>query len=158
MKHTSALNHSPLAELVSQPEKLEAALRAARSENDAFAATRKYGRTRSATAHAASDTSSRSGREGAFFQDAQNEVREVEFQLEAPSAASVMLAASFTAWEKFALDMVKMRDGIWSIFVPLLPGMYAYRFIVDGRWCDDPRADLSIPGPFGTGNPAIKVV
>lgn len=153
MKHALASSRTPFTELASQPEKLEAALRAARSENEAFAATRKYGRY-ATTSHTATGAASRSGGSHEF----PSEIREVEFQLEAPSAASVLLAASFTAWERFPLGLAKMRDGIWSIFVPLLPGIYAYRFIVDGRWCDDPRADLSMPGLPGGSGPALKVV
>jgi len=36
--------------------------------------------------------------------------------------------------------MVRSEAGCWSTTVPLPPGVYAYRFLVDGRWYDDPRA------------------
>ncbi len=157
MKHAIASSRTPFTELAAQPEKLEAALRAARNENDVFAATRKYGRY-ATTSHTATGAAARNGEGPDGSRGAPPEIREVEFQLEAPSAASVMLAASFTAWERFPLGLARMRDGIWSIFVPLLPGIYAYRFIVDGRWCDDPRADLCMPGSPGGSGSALKVV
>jgi hypothetical protein len=157
MKHAIAASRTPFTELASHPEKLEAALRAARSENDAFAATRRYGRY-ATTSHTATGVAYRSGRSPDGSPELPPEIREVEFQLEAPAATSVMLAATFTAWERFPLGLARMRDGIWSIFVPLLPGIYAYRFIVDGRWCDDPRADLCMPGLPGGSGPALKVV
>jgi len=157
MKHALASHRTPFTELAAQPEKLAAALRAARSENEAFAATRKYGRCANTT-HTATGRAPQSGEAPDASRYLQPEIREVEFQLEAPSAASVLLAASFTAWEKFPLNLIKMRDGIWSIFVPLLPGIYAYRFIVDGQWRDDPQAGLCMPGLRDGGGPALKIV
>jgi hypothetical protein len=157
MKHAPASTRTPFTDLAAHPEKLEAALRAARNENDAFAATRKYGRYVT-TSHTATGPAPQSGAAPDASRHSPPEIREVEFQLEAPSATSVLLAASFTAWERFPLGLARMRDGIWSIFVPLLPGVYAYRFIVDGQWRDDPQAGLCMPGLPGGGGPALKVV
>jgi hypothetical protein len=56
-----------------------------------------------------------------------------EFHLAAPAAKSVKLAADFTDWEKSPLDLIRAEDGDWFTVVPLLPGNYAYHFIVDGR-------------------------
>jgi Glycogen recognition site of AMP-activated protein kinase len=80
-----------------------------------------------------------------------------EFHLEAPSACSVKLAADFTDWEKYPLDMIKSEDGVWFTLVPLSPGQYTYRFIVDGEWRDDPRPVQRVPNPFGTANAVLKV-
>lgn len=80
-----------------------------------------------------------------------------EFQLEAPSAKSVKLAASFTEWEKNPLAMNKSENGTWLLVLPLPRGSHPYRFIVDGQWWDDPRATLRMPNPFGTEN-AVKVI
>lgn len=66
-------------------------------------------------------------------------LRRMEFRLKAPEAKSVKLAADFTEWEKFPLDMIPAADGNWFTIVPLMPGYYSYRFIVDGKWCDDPN-------------------
>lgn len=43
-KATQPLNETPFADLMLHPEKLEAALKAAKNENDAFAASRKFNR------------------------------------------------------------------------------------------------------------------
>ncbi|HEY1717626.1 MAG TPA: hypothetical protein VGH42_04930 [Verrucomicrobiae bacterium] len=43
MKTSSSLNQTPFIDLMMHPEKLEAALRKAKSENDAFAASRTFG-------------------------------------------------------------------------------------------------------------------
>ena len=52
----------------------------------------------------------------------------------------VQLAADFTEWEKSPIDLIRFENGVWSTTVPLPPGVYAYRFLVDGHWYDDPRA------------------
>ena len=80
-----------------------------------------------------------------------------QFQLRAPTAGSVKLAADFTGWEKSPLEMNKDDEGMWVASVLLSPGQYAYRFIVDGEWFDDPSPFQSLPNPFGTLNSVIRV-
>ena len=79
-------------------------------------------------------------------------LKNTEFQLQAPDARSVKLAADFTDWEISPLDLIRSASGVWFTLVPLLPGSYAYRFIVDGQWQDDPQAACRIANPFGTSN------
>jgi|SRR5665213_69296 len=86
------------------------------------------------------------------------ELKLKEFHLAAPAAESVKLAADFTNWDKFPLDMIKSEDGVWFTIVPLSCGTYTYRFIVDGRWCDDPHSPQHAPNPFGTANAVINIV
>lgn len=66
------------------------------------------------------------------------ELKWTEFKMEAHDAQSVKLAAEFTDWEKFPLDMIRSENGAWTINVPLAPGNYSYRFIVDDQWWTDP--------------------
>jgi hypothetical protein len=80
-----------------------------------------------------------------------------EFHLQAPTACSVKLAADFTDWEKHPLDLIKSEDGVWFTLVPLSPGQYAYRFIVDGQWRDDPHPARRAPNPFGSVNAVVVV-
>jgi|SRR5580693_8996511 hypothetical protein len=85
-------------------------------------------------------------------------LKKAEFHLIAPFAKSVKLAADFTEWEKFPLDLIKSEGGVWYTVVPLPPGQYSYRFIVDGRWCDDPHpARRRQRIPFGTANAVVEV-
>lgn len=69
----------------------------------------------------------------------QPELKLVEFSLAMPAAKTVQLAADFTEWEQSPIDMIRFDDGVWSTTVPLPAGTYAYRFLVDGQWYDDPR-------------------
>jgi len=139
-----SLSRTPFADLMLHPEKLEVALKTARRQNDAFDASRTFGRG------AGNGARKSSGRW-------RSELKTIEFHFEAPWAASVKLAADFTDWEKFPLDMIKAEDGVWSIFVPLAPGNYSYRFIADGEWRDDPHAELHEPNPFGAANAVVEV-
>lgn len=72
------------------------------------------------------------------------------FSINAAGAATVFLAADFTQWQKNALPMKKTKGSTWALTVPLAPGTYHYRFIVDGEWRDDPDCTLRIPNTFGS--------
>jgi hypothetical protein len=80
-----------------------------------------------------------------------------EFHLEAPEAEAVQLAGDFTNWDKSPLDLIRAEDGVWFIIVPLLPGRYTYRFIVDGQWWDDPHPAQLAVNPFGTTDAVVQV-
>jgi hypothetical protein len=149
------LSQTPFTDLMLHPEKLEAALKAAKSENDAFDASRKF--SRSSNDRDTSSISSKNNGARTTSNYSRPELKQREFYLEAPSAISVKLAAEFTDWEKYPLDMLKSEDGVWFIMVPLSPGNYSYRFIVDGEWCDDPHSDLYELNPFGTANAVAEV-
>jgi 1,4-alpha-glucan branching enzyme len=80
------------------------------------------------------------------------------FRLEAPMAQTVKLVADFTGWEKNPLDLRLGEKGVWQITVALPPGRYAYRFLVDGEWHDDPQCDRCEANAFGTANAVVEVV
>jgi 1,4-alpha-glucan branching enzyme len=44
----------------------------------------------------------------------------------------------FNEWQSLQNICLKNKDGVWECRLQLLPGTYYYRFIVDGRWVDDP--------------------
>ena len=81
----------------------------------------------------------------------------VQFRLDAPDASSVRLAGSFTGWEpEYALH--EGSPGIWSILVPLPPGVHEYSFMVDDlEWRPDPAAPRVNDG-FGGENSRVAVV
>lgn len=85
------------------------------------------------------------------------EPRKTLFQLKAPAARSVKLVADFTDWERYPLDMIHCEEGNWFAIVPLAPGSYSYRFIVDGQWLNDPHAPQTSPNPFGSTNTILQV-
>jgi Glycogen recognition site of AMP-activated protein kinase len=160
LKSTPPLNQTPFAELMLHPEKLKIALLTAKKQNDAFATSRR-GSDRSPNGRVEPNMSGKStllkDRSRKQVAATQPGLIKVEFSLEAPFAQSVKLAADFTDWEKFPLDMIKSENGVWHTLVPLPPGDYAYRFIVDGRWCDHPHPARRITDQFRTTKTVMKV-
>jgi hypothetical protein len=86
-------------------------------------------------------------------------LKKAEFHLIAPFAKSVKLAADFTEWENFPLDLIKSEGGVWHTVVPLPPGHYSYHFVVDGQWCDDPHPTRrKHRNLFGTAITVMEVI
>jgi 1,4-alpha-glucan branching enzyme len=79
------------------------------------------------------------------------------FQLQAPAATAVMLAGDFTGWESEPIQMKRLRSGVWKATVSLDPGRHEYRFVVDGRWTDDPQAPAFESNPYGSRNSIREV-
>ncbi len=77
---------------------------------------------------------------------------EQSFELEAPSASNVLLTGDFTDWERQPIALKKEGNGCWRVRVSLDPGIYYYRFMVDGVWADDPNARSRVNNPFGSAN------
>ncbi|HEY9175819.1 MAG TPA: isoamylase early set domain-containing protein [Verrucomicrobiae bacterium] len=86
-----------------------------------------------------------------------SEKTKVTFALHAPEAREVRLAGCFTQWEQAAKALRKQKDGTWKATIPLKPGTYEYRFMVDGQWRDDPNCTAYRPNTFGTHN-CVRVV
>lgn len=74
------------------------------------------------------------------------------FALRSPGATEVQLVGDFTQWQLNPIPLQKERDGMWTTKVELTPGVYHYRFKVDGEWRDDPECTRREPNPFGGEN------
>ena len=59
------------------------------------------------------------------------------------TAKAVLLAGSFNNWQTGEWYMHKTQTG-WELPYTLGPGNYEYRFIVDGKWTDDPANPLFV--------------
>ena len=80
-----------------------------------------------------------------------------QFVLRAPDAKNVALAGDFTGWQP-AFTMTRTDPGVWTVVVPLDPGIHQYSFVVDGeRWIPDPAAP-SVNDGFGGLNSRIAVL
>jgi 1,4-alpha-glucan branching enzyme len=81
----------------------------------------------------------------------------VHFQFEAPAATEVRLAGDFSSWQP-THTMSRSEAGVWSVVVPLSPGIHEYAFVVDGtRWQVDPGAPAVADG-FGGHNSRVAVL
>ena len=73
-------------------------------------------------------------------------------------AKKVFLVGDFNNWSPNSDPMKDLNgDGHWSLFYPLRPGTYQYKFVVDGRWIPDPRNQESEPDGFDGINSVVKV-
>ncbi|HUG39216.1 MAG TPA: glycogen-binding domain-containing protein [Longimicrobiales bacterium] len=81
----------------------------------------------------------------------------VHFRFDAADARTVQLAAEFTEWRpEYALSQA--APGVWTVVVPVEPGVHQYAFVVDGtRWVADPLAPRVDDG-FGGSNSRLDVV
>lgn len=80
------------------------------------------------------------------------------FSLAAPQAKTVLLAADFTQWEQSPITLKKLKSGLWKATISLSPGTYEYRFLVDGRWEDDPQCSNRCWNRFGVQNCVRQVI
>ena len=75
----------------------------------------------------------------------------------APDAKSVQVAGNFNGWRPEANPLAHTGAGEWSARLTLGSGQYAYRFVVDGVWTDDPQAAQTGPNPHGGRNSILTV-
>jgi hypothetical protein len=82
----------------------------------------------------------------------------VNMSLYAPKAHRVAVAGNFNKWNADDYIMTRQNNGMWTISLPLEPGVYAYMFVVDNTaWVTDPNAGLYRNDGFGYKN-AVKRV
>ena len=71
-----------------------------------------------------------------------------------PEVQAVCLAGDFNAWNP--VEMVR-ENGNFRRRVKLSRGEHQYRFVVDGKWQNDPAAKAQVPNPFGGTNSVVTV-
>ena len=81
----------------------------------------------------------------------------VQFRLQTSDATEVRLAGSFTQWQP-RYQLHENAPGLWTVTLPLAPGVHDYAFIVNGqRWVTDPYAP-GIQDGFGGTNSRITLI
>jgi len=78
------------------------------------------------------------------------------FSLEIPDARKVFLVGDFNKWDQKKNPMKKLK-GVWQLTLPLKPGEYKFKYLVDGSWQNDPVAHKYSTSPFG-GDDSVVVV
>ncbi len=85
------------------------------------------------------------------------EFQEITLSFNAPTARSVFVVGDFNNWaldDKWLLEKI---DGNWTKKVSLPTGSYQYRFVVDGRWIEDPVNPNLVTNPFGEYNSVLDI-
>ncbi|MEW6009258.1 MAG: isoamylase early set domain-containing protein [Candidatus Omnitrophota bacterium] len=81
-----------------------------------------------------------------------------EFMLYAPAANEVYLAGDFNHWTPNENSrLIRGQDGTWRKALKLSPGRYRYRFVIDGRWQEDPNNPLSEINSFGEPDSLLEL-
>lgn len=79
---------------------------------------------------------------------------EVRFAVRVPGAQKVEIAGSFTDWKP---QPCQASGPVWRRRFSLPAGRHEYRFVVDGRWVEDPGNPLKAADPFGGSNSVVEI-
>ena len=83
---------------------------------------------------------------------------EVIFAARFDAAKKVLIAGDFNNWSPMSTPMINRgRPGEFWMCLPLRPGRYRYRFVVDGKWMTDPNNSYVEVNQFGELNNVIEV-
>ncbi|MDP2923066.1 MAG: AAA family ATPase [Candidatus Omnitrophota bacterium] len=83
---------------------------------------------------------------------------EVVFSVFAPEAKEVYVAGEFNGWKRDDATRMQAKNGTWFKRVNLGTGRHHYRFIIDGKWTEDPRNPLKETNPYGEMDSLIEVL
>lgn len=82
----------------------------------------------------------------------------VVFTFKSDKAADVQLAGDFNNWVPDKdVETRHAPNGTWEKIVRLGPGVYQYRYFIDGDWVPDPSNPRSVEGPAGGVNSVIII-
>jgi alpha-amylase/alpha-mannosidase (GH57 family) len=83
----------------------------------------------------------------------------VEFTFRDGSSNSVALVGDFNGWSKDETPMVKDSSGIWRTTCTIGPGIYQYKFVLDGAtYVNDPDNPMTIDNYNKSGRNSVFVV
>jgi chromosome partitioning protein len=87
-----------------------------------------------------------------------SEEKGVVFTYRNEDAEHVQLAGDFNDWvPDRGVDTRQNPDGTWEKVVRLGPGVYQYRYFVDGEWQADPSNPRRVEGPAGRVNSVLII-
>ncbi|MCP5066453.1 MAG: AAA family ATPase [bacterium] len=93
--------------------------------------------------------------------ESQGQEREVVVRFCDAGATDVRIAGDFNGWvpDKDVRSLVRAdgADRVWTKILNLPPGTYHYRYVVDGKWREDPDNPHAVPGPVGGRNSVLVV-
>lgn len=87
-----------------------------------------------------------------------SEPRRIPIVVTAPEAKDVRVTGDFTRWETPGIRLSPDGASRWRTVLPLGPGEYQYRILIDGRWHDHEGATGRVANPFGSENCVLKVL
>ena len=83
---------------------------------------------------------------------------QVIFSAKFASAQKVVVAGDFNNWSPISTPLNPQgRPGDFRATLPLKPGRYRYRLVVDGQWITDPNNQYVETNQFGELNNVFEV-
>jgi len=93
-----------------------------------------------------------------FMADVRAKLKVQTFSIKAPEAQNIYVVGDFNNWMANLESRLEQKpDGTWEKRIALRPGIYKYKFIVDGEWHRDPNNSKIITNNFG-GVDSVLVV
>jgi len=84
--------------------------------------------------------------------------KRVTFKVTADPGSKIFLAGSFNNWDPSSKEMTDPKGtGQFAVTLPLAPGTYQYKFVINGAWCVDPDCADWEKNSLGTLNSVRKV-
>jgi len=82
----------------------------------------------------------------------------VIFSLEAPPDSMVQIAGDFNNWVPEALYKNYLSGkSVWQKAISLIPGLYEYKYVINGNWITDPANDITVDDQRGGRNSLITI-
>lgn len=81
----------------------------------------------------------------------------VVFSVFAPEAKEVLVTGDFNDWDLSERNRMEPHNGTWSRKINLKAGQYRYRFVIDGKWAEDPNNPNKETNPYGEMDSLIKI-
>ncbi|HEY0009175.1 MAG TPA: AAA family ATPase [Tepidisphaeraceae bacterium] len=83
---------------------------------------------------------------------------DVLFAARFENANRVLIAGDFNNWSPMSSPLMSNGDpSKWITKLPLQPGRYRYRFVVDGQWVTDPNNERTEINEYGEMNNVVEV-
>jgi 1,4-alpha-glucan branching enzyme len=81
----------------------------------------------------------------------------VVFSIPAPEAKEVYVVGDFNRWQLSNENRMALEGGTWRKSLNLAKGRYHYRFVIDGKWIEDPANPVQELNPYGSMDSLIEV-
>ncbi|MBT3287798.1 MAG: glycoside hydrolase [Victivallales bacterium] len=84
--------------------------------------------------------------------------RRVTFVLRAAAGSKVFVGGTFNSWAYQKKQLKETAEGgVFKGVCMVAPGLYEYKFNVNGSWCVDPENPSFCQNEFGTLNSVLEV-
>lgn len=83
--------------------------------------------------------------------------RTVNFEFRELPGREIFIAGTFNDWKLVKKLEDKTGEGIYRCRMMLIPGVYQYKFVIDGEWRIDPGNPNFQPNEFGSLNSVLVV-